>query len=43
MDIQTAKQIFDTQGGISELFDSVAVFMNLRAVIERINRNAVAA
>ena len=34
---------FTDQGGISELFDDVTVFMNLRAVIERINQNAVAA
>ena len=34
---------FTDQGSISELFDDVAVFMDLRAVIERINRNAVAA
>ena len=34
---------FTDQGGISELFDDVAVFMNLRAVIDRINQNAVAA
>lgn len=29
-------------GGISELFDNVAVFMDLRAIIEGINKNAVA-
>lgn len=34
---------FTDQGSITELFDDVAVFMNLRAVIERINQNAVAA
>jgi type I restriction enzyme R subunit len=34
---------FTDQGGVSELFDDVAVFMNLRAVIEKINQNAVAA
>ena len=34
---------FTDQGSISELFDDVAVFMDLRAVIEGINRNAVAA
>lgn len=34
---------FTDQGGISELFDDVEVFMNLRAVIEKINQNAVAA
>lgn len=34
---------FTDQGSISELFDDVAVFMDLRGVIERINRNAVAA
>ncbi len=34
---------FTDQGGISELFDDAAVFMDLRAVIEGINRNAVAA
>jgi len=34
---------FTDQGSISELFDDVAVFMDLRAVIEGINKNAVAA
>ncbi|WP_250227783.1 DEAD/DEAH box helicase family protein [Anaeropeptidivorans aminofermentans] len=34
---------FTDQGSVSELFDDVAVFMDLRAVIEGINRNAVAA
>ena len=34
---------FTDQGSISELFDNVAMFMDLRAVIERINRNSVAA
>ena len=34
---------FTDQGSISELFDDVAVFMDLRVVIERINKNAVAA
>lgn len=34
---------FTDQGNISELFDDVAVFMNLRAVIEEINRNAMVA
>lgn len=34
---------FTDQGSISELFDDVAVFMDLRAVIEKINQNAVAA
>ena len=34
---------FNDYGSISELFDDVAMFMNLRAVIEGINRNAVAA
>lgn len=34
---------FTDQGSISELFDDVAVFMDLRAVIEKINSNAVAA
>jgi len=34
---------FTDQGSISELFDDVAVFRDLRVVIERINRNAVAA
>lgn len=31
---------FTDQGSVSELFDDVAVFMDLRAVIEGINRNA---
>ena len=34
---------FIDQGSISELFDNVAAFMDLRAVIERINRNAMVA
>ena len=34
---------FTNQGNISELFDDVAVFMDLRAVIEEINRNAMVA
>jgi type I restriction enzyme R subunit len=34
---------FTDMGSISELFDDVAVFMDLRVVIEGINRNAVAA
>lgn len=34
---------FTDQGTISELFDDVAVFIDLRAVIERINRNAMMA
>ncbi len=34
---------FTDQGSVSELFEDVAVFMNLRAVIDRINRNAIAA
>ena len=34
---------FTDQGTISELFDNVTVFMNLRVVIDQINRNAVAA
>ncbi|MDL2233303.1 DEAD/DEAH box helicase family protein [Ruminococcaceae bacterium OttesenSCG-928-L11] len=34
---------FTDQGSITELFDDVAVFMNLRAVIEGINRNAMVA
>ena len=33
---------FTDQGGISELFDDVAVFIDLRAVIEGINSNAKA-
>jgi type I restriction enzyme R subunit len=33
---------FTDQGSITELFDDVAVFMNLRAVIEGINQNAAA-
>lgn len=34
---------FTDQGGISELFDDVAIFMDLRAIIEQINRNAMVA
>jgi len=34
---------FTDQGSISELFDNVTLFMGLRAVIDQINRNAVAA
>ena len=34
---------FTDQGSVSELFDDVAVFMNLRAVIEGINQNAMVA
>ncbi len=34
---------FIDQGSISDLFDDVAVFKNLRAVIEGINRNAMVA
>ena len=34
---------FTDQGSISELFEDVSMFMTLRAVIESINRNAVAA
>lgn len=34
---------FTNRGGISELFDDVAMFMDLRAVIEGINRNAMVA
>lgn len=34
---------FTDQGSISELFENVTVFMNLRDVIEGINRNAMAA
>ena len=34
---------FTDQGGIGELFDNIAVFMDLRAVIEEITRNAVVA
>ncbi len=34
---------FTDRGNISELFDDVTMFMGLRAVIEGINRNAVAA
>ncbi len=34
---------FTDQGSISELFDDVTVFMNLRAVIDGINRNTMAA
>ena len=33
---------FTDQGEIAELFDDVAVFMDLRAVIEGVNRNAAA-
>lgn len=34
---------FTDQGSITELFDDVAVFLDLRAVIERINKNAYVA
>lgn len=34
---------FTDQGNISELFDDLAAFMNLRAIIERINHNAMVA
>jgi type I restriction enzyme R subunit len=34
---------FTDQGSVSELFDDVAMFMDLRAVIEKINQNAAAA
>ncbi|MDL2324942.1 DEAD/DEAH box helicase family protein, partial [Ruminococcaceae bacterium OttesenSCG-928-A16] len=34
---------FTDQGSISELFDDVSVFMDLRAVIDRINENAMVA
>ena len=34
---------FTDQGSVSELFYDVEVFINLRAVIEKINQNAVAA
>lgn len=34
---------FTDMGSISELFDDVAIFMDLRAVIEGINRNAMVA
>jgi len=34
---------FTDQGGIAELFDNIAVFMDLRVVIESINRNAMVA
>lgn len=34
---------FTDQGSINELFTDVTVFMDLRAVIEGINRNTVAA
>jgi type I restriction enzyme R subunit len=34
---------FTDMGGVSELFDDTAVFMDLRAVIEGINRNAMVA
>ena len=34
---------FTDMGSISELFDDVTVFMDLRAVIERINKNALIA
>jgi len=32
---------FSDQGSISELFDDIAMFMNLKSVIEGINKNAV--
>jgi type I restriction enzyme R subunit len=34
---------FTDMGSISELFDDVAMFMDLRMVIEGINRNAIVA
>jgi type I restriction enzyme R subunit len=34
---------FTDMGSISELFDDVAMFMDLRTVIEGINRNAMMA
>lgn len=34
---------FTDQGSVSELFDNVTVFMDLRAVIDGINRNAMVA
>ena len=34
---------FTDMGSISELFDDVAVFMDLRTVIEGINKNALVA
>ena len=34
---------FTDQGSVSELFDNVTVFMDLRAVIDGINRNAIVA
>jgi len=38
------KSLFTDQGSVSEMFDdAVVLFMDLRAVIEGINRNAVAA
>ena len=37
------ESLINDYGIISKLFDDVAMFMNLRAVIEGINRNTVAA
>lgn len=34
---------FSDQGSVSELFDDVTIFMNLKAVIDRINQNAMVA
>ena len=34
---------FTDMGSISELFDDVAVFMDLRTIIEHINKNALVA
>ena len=34
---------FSDMGSVSEIFDDVKVFMDLRAVIENINKNATAA
>lgn len=34
---------FTDPGSISELFDDVALFMDLRSVIENINKNAMVA
>ena len=34
---------FTDRGSISELFDDVAMFINLRSIIEKINQNVIAA
>ena len=34
---------FSDMGSVSEIFDDVKVFMGLRAVIEQVSKNAIAA